>query len=94
MLFGSTSRRFGTISIFPSIPIATYRIMLLLRKVVQVQMPSESTCRSRSASLPADRLDRRPVTFQVMPLHHVERGQQVTDQRQDRPQQRALIGRD
>ena len=35
MLFGSTSRRFGTISTFPSIPIATYRIMHLLRKVVQ-----------------------------------------------------------
>src|SRR6516165_3384933 len=29
----------------------------------------------------------------MMPLHHVERGQQLTDQRQDRPQQRALIGR-
>src|SRR5215472_8043517 len=39
MLVGSTSRRFGTISIFPSIPIATYRIMHLLRKVVQAQMP-------------------------------------------------------
>src|SRR6516162_8820642 len=25
-----------------------------------------------------------------MPLHHVERGQQLTDQRQDRPQQRAV----
>src|SRR6516165_5022305 len=62
MWFGATSRRFGTISIFPSIPIATYRIMLLLRKVVQVQMPGESTCRSRGAPLPADTLDRRPVT--------------------------------
>jgi hypothetical protein len=28
-----------------------------------------------------------------MRLHQVERGQQLTDQRQDRPQQRALIGR-
>src|SRR6516165_11039588 len=50
MLFGSTSRRFGTISIFPSIPIATYRIMHILRKVVQVQMPGESTCRSRAVA--------------------------------------------
>src|SRR6516162_282037 len=35
MLFGSTSRSFGTISIFPSVPITTYRIMHILRKVVQ-----------------------------------------------------------
>src|SRR5262252_4864414 len=47
MLFGSTSRRFGTISIFPSIPIATYRIMHILRKVVRAQMPGESACRNR-----------------------------------------------
>src|SRR6516225_9942934 len=35
MLFGSTSRRFGPISIFPSIPIAIYRIIHILGKVVQ-----------------------------------------------------------
>src|SRR6516165_5802565 len=46
MLFGSTSRRFGTISIFPSIPIATYRIMRFFGK----SSPGESTCRSRAVS--------------------------------------------
>jgi hypothetical protein len=45
MLFGSTSRRFDTISIFPSIPIATYLI-----KVVQEANAGESTCRKSSTS--------------------------------------------
>src|SRR5262249_14947430 len=54
MLFGSTSRRFGTISIFPSTPIATYRIMLILGKVVQdanagrVTLSQRSVCRDSS----------------------------------------------
>src|SRR6516225_240615 len=77
MLFGSTSRRFGTISIFASIPMATYRIMHVLRKVVQrcrclVSQPVAAEARvggmgfseshSLSAPLPADTLHRRPVT--------------------------------
>src|SRR5262252_6254072 len=65
MLFGSTSRRFGTISIFPSIPIATYRTMRLLRKVVQVQMPGESTCRSRGAGKMTEPTDDAPLTMSV-----------------------------
>src|SRR6516165_9408761 len=62
MLFGSTSRSFGTVSIFPSIPIATYRITHFLRKVVQVQMPGESTCRRRASIPPSSGapVQRRP----------------------------------
>jgi hypothetical protein len=90
MLFGSTTRRFGTISIFPSIPMATYRIMHALSSESRTGADAVNLSQPRRAA--SRGLDRR--RFQAMPLHHVERGQQLTDQCQDRPQQRALIGRD